>query len=195
MSDEVEALLRGEERQRDRDELEDLIEAARARRAQKGFQLRECLFDRIKVRAVGRQKTEPCADTFDRGLHRWLFMHRQVVEDHDIARPQRRDEHLLDVGEKRGIVDGAIEDRRRRQAIHAEPRDDRVRLPVSARCVVAEPHAPRTPPVAPEEIGRHPRFIDEDVGARVVQGLRVLPPPTRGGDVRPTLLVGVYRFF
>ena len=39
------------------------------------------------------------------------------------------------------------------------------------------------------------RFVDEDVGARIVQRLGVLPVTAGGSDVRPTLLVGVYRFF
>ena len=102
---------------------------------------------------------------------------------------------MLDVGEKRGVVDRAVEDRGRRQPVDAEPGDDRVRLPVAARRVIAQAHATGTAPVAAQEIRRDARFIDEDVAARVVQGLGVLPPAASGGDVRPSLLVGVYRFF
>ncbi len=195
MSDEVDAFGRREQLQRDRDEVDDLIEAPRSRGAQERLQLRKRHFDGIEVRTVRGQEAEARADAFDRGLHRRLFVHRQVVEDDDIARPQRRGEHLLDVGEKRGIVDRAVEDRGRGQAVDPEARDDRVRLPVAARRVIAQPHATGTAPVAPQQIRRDARFIDEDVGARVVQGLRVLPPASCGGDVRPALLVGVYRFF
>jgi hypothetical protein len=42
-----------------------------------------------------------------------LFVHREVVEDAHLARPQGRDEHLLDLREKAGIVDRAVKDRRR----------------------------------------------------------------------------------
>ena len=73
--------------------------------------------------------------------------------------------------------------------------DDGVGLPVAARRVIAEAHAARTPAVAAQEIRRDARFIDEDVAARVVQRLGVLPPAARRGDVRPALFVGVYRFF
>ena len=52
-----------------------------------------------------------------------------------------------------------------------------------------------TPAIAAEQIGRHATFIEEDVLAHVAQGLPRAPLPARGGDIRPTLLVGVYRFF
>jgi hypothetical protein len=70
-----------------------------------------------------------------------------------------------------------------------------VSLPMAVRRVIAKAHAARTSPVAPQEIRRDPRFIDEDIGARIVQGLGVLPAPAIGGNVRASLLVGVYRFF
>jgi hypothetical protein len=70
-----------------------------------------------------------------------------------------------------------------------------VGLPMAVRRVVAEPDAARTPSVAPQEIRGHSGFVDEDVRAGVVERLRVLPAPALGGDVRPSLLVGVYGFF
>ena len=110
---------RREQLERDRDELDDLVEAARSRGAQEGFQLRKREFDRIEVRTVRRQKAEPGADAFNRGLDVRLFVHREVVEDDDVAGAQRRDEDLLDVREERGVVDRAVEDRGRRQAVDA----------------------------------------------------------------------------
>ena len=61
--------------------------------------------------------------------------------------------------------------------------------------VIPEPHAARTPPVAAQEIRGYARLVDKDVGAGVVQRLRVLPSSAIGGDVRASLLVGMYRFF
>jgi len=46
-------------------------------------------------------------------------VHREIVEHHDIARTEGRHEDLLDVGEKRRIVERAIEDRGRVHAIDA----------------------------------------------------------------------------
>jgi hypothetical protein len=51
---------------------------------------------------------------------------------------------LLDGGEKRGIVERAVEDRGRGQTVDAEAGDDGVRLPVAARRVFAQAHATGT---------------------------------------------------
>jgi hypothetical protein len=50
MPHEIEAFPRREESQRDREQLDDLVEAARSRRAQERFQLCKGEFDRIEVR-------------------------------------------------------------------------------------------------------------------------------------------------
>ena len=195
MPDEVQALQRRKQLQRDRDEFDDLVEVARSRGTHESLQLRKRQFNGIEVRTVGRQEAQLRAGLFDRDLHGGLFVHRQVVEDDDIARPQRRHEDLLDVCEKRRIVDRSIEDGGRRQSVDPQARDDGVRLPMAAGGVIPQPHATRAPPVAAQEIRRDARFIDEDIGARIVERLRILPPAARGGDVRPALFVGVYGFF
>ena len=195
MPDEVQALQRGKQFQRDRDEVDDLVEIARSRGTHEGLQLRKGQFNRIEVGTVGRQKTQPRAGVFDRGLHRGLCVHCQVVEDDHIAWAQGRYEDLLDIREERGVVDGPIEDGGRSEPVDAQAGDDGMRLPMAARGVISQPHAPRAPTVAAQEIRRDARFIDEDVGARIVERLRILPPAARGGDVRPALFVGVYGFF
>lgn len=63
------------------------------------------------------------------------------------------------------------------------------------RRVIPQTGAAGTPPVAAQQVRGDARFVDENVGAGVVQGLRVLPTAARGGDVRPSLFVGVYGFF
>ena len=111
------------------------------------------------------------AGPFDGRANGRLLVHDEVVEDDDIAGPERRHEYLLDVGEKRGIVDRAVEHRRRVQAIPPQRGDDRVRVPVTARRVIAEPQAARAPPVPAEQIGRDAGFIEEEVLARIAQRL------------------------
>jgi hypothetical protein len=66
---------------------------------------------------------------------------------------------------------------------------------MATRRVVAQALAAGTPPVPAQKVGRDARFIDEDVGARVVQRLGVFPLVAGGGDVRTPLFVGVDRFF
>ena len=137
MPHEVEAFSRCKELQRDRDKLDDLVEVARSRGAQKRFQFGKRELDRIEVWAVGRQEAEMRPDAFNRRLHLRLFVHRQIVEDDDVAGTQRRHEHLLDVGEKRRIIDGAVKYGRRRQSIDPQRGDHGVRLPVAVRRVIA----------------------------------------------------------
>ncbi len=119
----------------------------------------------------------------------------EIVEYDDVAGSQCGHEHLLDVGEERGIVERAIEDGGRREAVDAQASHHRVRLPVAARRVVMQPCAAGAAPVAAQQVGGDPRFVDEDIGPRIVQGLGVPPASTGGDDVRPALFVGVYRFF
>ena len=195
MTHEVRAFLRCEEADRGADEIDHLVEVPRSGGAEERFQFGEGELDRIEVRTVRRQKPQLRADLFDRRLHRWLFVYDQVIEHDDVARPERRHQDLLDVGQKGGIVDRPIEHSGRVEAIPPERGDDGVGLPVTARRVVAQAEAPRTPPVAPQEIGGDAGLVEEDVLARVVDRLPVLPAAARRGDVRASLFVGVYRFF
>ena len=195
MSDVVPTFGRREECERGGDEGGDLIEAARPRRAQERFQFGEREFDRIEVGTVGRQESEVRAGGLDRGPHLGLFVHRQVVEDDDVAAVQRRHQDLLDVGQEARIVDGAIEDRGRGQAVRPQRDDDRVRLPVTARRVIVEARAPETPTVAAKQVGRDAAFIEKDVLPRVAERQPVSPAAALSGDVGAPLFVGVDRFF
>jgi len=195
VSDVVPALGRCEERERGRGQRGDVIEGPRARRPHEGFQLGERHLDRIEVRTVGRQKSDLRADGFDRRAHLGLFVNGQIVEHHDIASLKRRDQHLLHVGPKAGLVDRAIEHGRRRQRVGPQRRDDRVRLPMPTGCVIAQAHAAETAPVAAQQIGRDAAFINKDVLPRIAQRQPVVPATPLSGDVGPPLFVGVYRFF
>jgi hypothetical protein len=195
MSDVVPTFGRRVTGERGGDEGGDLIKAARPRCAQERFEFGEGEFDGIEVRAVGRQESEVCAGGLDRGPHLGLFVHRQVVEDDDVTRAQRRPQDLLDVGQEARIVDGAVKDRRRGQAIRPQPDDHRVRLPVTARRVIVEARAPETPPIATKEVGRDATFIEKDVLTRIAKRQPISPPAAVRGDVSAPLLVGVDRFF
>lgn len=195
MSDVVPTFGRRVECERGGDEGGDLIEAARPRRAQERFQFGEGELDGIEVGAVGRQESEMGACGLDRRPHLGRFVHRQVVEYDDVAALQRRHQDLLDVGQEARIVDGAIEDRGRSQAVRPQPHNDRVRLPVTARRVIVEARAPGTPTIAAQEIGRDATFIEKDVLPRVTERQPVSPTAAFSGDVGAPLLVGVDRFF
>ena len=143
MPDKIQALARREELQRDRHELDDLVEAARSRGPEERLQLRERLFDGIEIRAIRGKKPQVRATTFDRGLHLRLLVHREVIEDDDVAGPEGRHQDLLDVRKKRRIVERSIEDRRRVEAVNTQCGHHGVGLPVAIRRVVAQPDSAR----------------------------------------------------
>lgn len=195
MSDEIPTVGWREQVERDRDQLGDLVERTRAGGAQECFQFRESLFDRIEVRTVGWEESDRRARPLNRGAHLRLFVDRQVVEDHNIAGPQRWDKDLLDIGEETRLVDRAVENRRCRQPVEPESRDDGVGLPMAARGVIAQPRAPGAAPIAAQQIRRDTAFIQKDVLAHIAERLPPRPPPSFSGDVGPALFVGVYGFF
>jgi hypothetical protein len=193
--DVISALRRREQRRRDRDELNDMIERPRSEGSEKGFQFRERLFDRIEIRTVGREEAKVRAGAGNRRPNLGLFVHREVIENDDITGPQGGHEDLLDVREEARVVDRSVEHGGGLDAIRSQRRDDRLGLPMATRRVVMEPGATRTPAIATQQIGRHPALIEEDVLAGVTQRQPRAPPPAVRGDVRAPLLVGVYGFF
>ena len=195
MPDEVPAFRWGKQLQRDRDELDDVVERARPCRPQEGFQLREREFDRIEIGAVGRQELEARAPLFHGCTDLRLFVRRQVVEHDHVTGLERGRQDLLDIGEERQIVDRPIKHRRRVEPVEAQADHDGVRLPMTARRVIAQPCPPRAAAIPAQQIGRDAALIEKDVLAGVPQGLHPRPLAARGGDIRPALFVGVYRFF
>ena len=172
-----------------------MLERAGPDRAQKRLQFGERQFDRIQVRAVGREKSEERARLRDRRADFRLFVGGEIVEHDDIARAQRGHQDLFDVGAERDVVDRSIEHGRGRQLRRAEGCDHRVRLPVAAGRVIGDAGAAQAARVTTEQIRGHARFIHEDILAGIVERHRLAPLPARGGDVRPTLFVSVHGFF
>jgi hypothetical protein len=186
---------RREKCQRACDELADLVEGARSEGTEERFQFREDLFNGIEIRAVGRQKPEACAHLFDRIADLRLFVHGEVIEDDDITGPQCRRQHLLDVGTEAPVIDRPIEDGRCRDRVGTQGGDDGVRFPVSARRVVVQARAARTPPEAAQQIGRDTALVHKHILTGVVQRQPVAPLSTLRRDVRASLFVGVDGFF
>jgi len=178
--DKIAAFDGGEQVERGGDQRADVIEGAGARGAEQGFEFGEGELDRIEVGTIGRQEPQRRAGGFDGVAHLGLFVDGEVVEDDDVAGAQRRHEHLLHVGAK---------------TVEAQRRHDGVRLPMTARRVVAQARPARTAAVATEQVGGDAAFIEKHVLARIPQGLPRLPPPAGVGNIRPTLFGGVYGFF
>ena len=195
MLDVVGAFVRHEETQRRGHQRAHVIERAGARGAEERLQFGEGQFDRIEVGTVGREKSQPGAGLLNRHAYLGLLVGGEIVQHDDIAGTQRRHQDLLDVGAERHVVDRAVEDGGRRQLRGAQRRDHRVRLPVAVGRVIGNARPTKTSRVAAQQIGRHARFVHEDVLARLVERLRLAPLPARGGDIRSTLFVGVDGFF
>jgi hypothetical protein len=184
-----------EESERGSDQRTDVIKRSRTRGAEERFQLRERELDGVEVGTVGRQKSEVRADAFDRGAHRGLFVDREIVEDDHVAWAERGHQDLLDIGQEGGRVDRSVEDRGRREAVDAERRDHRVRLPMATGRVVPKAGAAGTAAVAAQQIGGDAALVEKHVVPHVAERLPRVPLPARGRDIRPALIVGVYRFF
>ena len=168
MPDVVRAFVRHEEAECRGHQLTDLLERSGAERAQECLQFGKRLFDRIEVRAVGREKSQECPGVLNRRAHFGLFVSPEIVEHNDVTGSQRGDEHLLDVGPKGDVVDRAIEHGRRGQLGRAKPRDHRVGLPMAAGRVIRDARAARTASVAAQQVGGNAGFVDEDVLGRIM---------------------------
>jgi hypothetical protein len=184
-----------EKLKRDGEEAADLLVTARTGRAQEGFQFSERELDRVEVRAVGRKEPNVRAYALDSGADVRLLMGRQIVEYNDVAQLQCGHQHLLDVREKTETIDRPIEDGRGAKAIEAKGSHDGVRLPVTAGRVITKSRATRAATVPPQEVGRHPAFIEKDVPLNIAERLPRAPTTTLSDDVGAALFVGVYGFF
>ena len=144
----VGAFIGGEEAERRGEQAADLFKVARTCGSQERFQFGEGQFDRIKVGTVGREKSQEGTGLLNRRAHLGLLVGRQIVEHDDVAWAQCGHQDLLDVGAEGSGVHGSIEHGCRGQLGRAERRDDRVRLPVAARRVVANARPAKAASVA-----------------------------------------------
>jgi hypothetical protein len=119
----------------------DRLVASGSRLSQQSFELGENLFDRIEVEGVFRQEHEADSDIADRFAHRPSFVGAEIVEDHDVARLQRRHEELFDIGVEALAVDGPVEQAGRIDAVAAQGGEESRGLPLALRDLVDEPLA------------------------------------------------------
>lgn len=87
------------------------------RRAEEGLQFRKREFDRIEVGTGGREESDLRPGLFNGRACADVFVNHQVVEHDDIARSQCGHGDLLDVRQKRCMVERAVEHRRRGEAL------------------------------------------------------------------------------
>ena len=171
------------------------LNGAFGRVAEQGFKLGEDLFNRVEVGGVGRQEAERGPHPLNGGPHGGTLVAAQIVHNDDIARRERWQQTLFDIGQEAGTIDRAIEDTRSRKAVVAERRHEGQRLPVPMGPGRAQPLAAGAAAMAASHIRLGPGLIQEDEPARVKLALRALPPAAALRDVRPILLGGRQTFF
>ena len=177
------------------DSVPEIVDGARNRVLQEGFDFGECDFDGIEVRAIGRQAAELCAGTFDRLSDSDRFVGGQVVHHHDVAWQESRRQDLFDIGEERGTVHGAIQDHRRCHALQPKRADEGHGLPMALRNGRSATFATQSASIAPGHLGRCARFIDEHQPLRLEIDLGIEPGLSPTQDIRPLLLGSVCGFF
>jgi hypothetical protein len=166
-----------------------------ARGAHERFEFGETQFDRIEIRTVRGQIPQCCAGGGDQLLDPVNVMRGQVVRDDHVARGERRDQDLFDVGEKTVAVHRPVDDARRGQSGDPQASDKGARLPARERRMIADALAARTAAVPAQEIRRDAGFIEKNEMRRVPRRRRRLPLRPRGGDVGPVVFGRAYRFF
>ena len=166
-----------------------------ARGPHQRFEFREAQFDRVEIRTVRRQVPQRGARGLDQTLDAVDVMGGEVVGDDDVARRERGDQDLFDVGEKTVTVHRAVDHARRGQPRDAQAGDKRAGLPPRERRVIADAVAPQAAAVPAQEIRGDARFIEKDEARRVPRRRRGLPPLPRGRDIGPVVFGRAYRLF
>ncbi len=122
-------------------------------------------------------------------------MRCQIVHHGDIALPERRDQHLLDIGQEGIAVHRAIEDHQRGHATQPQCAGEGCCFPVAMRDRSAASLSSFSAAAQPGHLGGRPCLVDEDQMLGIEVRLRVEPGLAPRGDVGPFLPAGVRRFF
>ena len=191
----VSALLRRDGRGDLADGVADGVDGSLAGFAQQVFELGEELFDGVEVGGVFRQEEQPGASRPDGAAHGAALMRAEIVEDDDVARPQGRHEHLLDIEPEALAVDRPVDEPGRVDAIVAQRRQEGHGLPAAVRDLGVEPLAARRPAPERRHIGLGPGLVDEDEAARIDPALIGGPPRAPSRHVGAIPLAGDQRLF
>src|SRR5512139_226810 len=96
------------------------IPGARLRLSQSRLDLRPAQFNRVEVRGIRRQELHPCASGFNQLTDGLPSMSRQVIQDHNVAAAQSREQLRTDIGFKGNTVHGSFKHPRCRDFLPAQ---------------------------------------------------------------------------
>ena len=171
------------------------LDRATARSAHDRFQLREGEFNRIEVGAVRRKKEERRPGLRNRVRDPVDLVRAEIIGNDDVADVQGRYEDLFDIGEEARSIDRAIEHARRGEPADPKRRDEGARFPAGEGRVIVNPRAAHRPPVAAEQVRGDARLVQKHQVRGIPRWRVMMPLRARGGDIRPSVLRGAYRFF
>ena len=128
---------------------------------QDGLDLAPHFLDGIEVRGIRRKVFQTATGRPDGVRHALLFVAAEVVQDHDVARAQRRDENVENILVEDFAVGGGVDAHAGRPSIAEEGTDEGSHSPVAVGGGVTGALAAQGPPVQADHLGRHGGFIDE----------------------------------
>lgn len=128
------------------------VEAAFGSLAQPSLKLAEDFLDWAEVGAIGRQ--EPQLGTNESGglPHRLALVRTEIVHQHDVARPERRQQELPHIDEEAWAIDRGVEHARGIDAVMTRRSDEGHGLPVSVRHLGAQPLTVRRTAMEPGHV-------------------------------------------
>lgn len=145
----------------------------------------------IEVGRVGRQKQPGATSLFHHLLRFWAFVSAEVVQDDDLSRQKRGQEHLFNERLERQTVGCAFETHHGLNTVQRQgAQDGRAALPV-ARHPPLTPHAFGRATKAPVHGGVHAALVQKHHLTRI-ERLNVLPPLVAR---RLILLMGFHTLF
>ena len=159
------------------------------------LELGKHLFDGVQVGRVFRQKEQLRAGAADGGADIGSSVAGEVIGNDQVAGPQGRREHLLDIDAEAVSVHWPIEQPRRLDAVTAQRRDEGHRVPVSVWHLAAQA-CPAWPPAAQRRhVGLGPGLVDKDQAVGVNPRLIRWPLRPTARDVGAILFGSQHGFF
>lgn len=159
------------------------------------LELRERHLDGIEVGTVGRHEQQARASRLNHLASGDALVAGEVIHHDHVAGPQRRGEHMADIGLEPIAVDRAVQNHRRDHTAEAEAGDEGRRFPVAVRNRHPQAFTPDAAPVRARHVRRGPGFIDEDKPRGIEIRLRLEPCPALLQDVGPILFDRVAGLF
>ena len=122
-------------------------------------------------------------------------MAAEIVHDDDVARLQRWQQDLFDIGAEAFPVDRPIEQAGSCEAVVPQRAEEGHRAPVAMWCEAAKASSFRCPSAQWNHVGLDPGLVDEDQTLWIKAGLPRSPAPSPASNVRASLLKSEQSFF